>query len=302
MNSNQKLNKQFNKKNIVIKNDDESNESTDSYESSNSDSYSEYSDYSLEKEKNEFEKEKKVGNNLKEKKEKIEGEYEDGDDSEDVVEDEGVEGVEEGDDDVSEDVDDDVSEDGDGEESEDGDVEESEDEDGEEYEQFDLEKEKEKEKKQTNKKTIVPRRINNLDNILDEEDEEYEDENYFQKFNNEINKNYILDQHPECCTHNYEEILNLSKVVKDEKNNIVDPLHKTLPFMTKYEKTRIIGIRAKQINSGSTPFINIDKNIIDGYLIAEMELREKKIPFIIRRPLPNGSSEYWNIKDLELII
>jgi hypothetical protein len=49
MNSNKKLNKQFNKKNIVIKNDDESNESTDSYESSNSDSYSEYSDYSLEK-------------------------------------------------------------------------------------------------------------------------------------------------------------------------------------------------------------------------------------------------------------
>ena len=32
-----------------------------------------------------------------------------------------------------------------------------------------------------------------------------------------------------------------------------------------------------------------------------MELKEKKIPFIIKRPIPGGGSEYWNVKDLELI-
>ena len=32
-----------------------------------------------------------------------------------------------------------------------------------------------------------------------------------------------------------------------------------------------------------------------------MELNEKKIPFIIRRPLPNNSSEYWKLQDLEII-
>ena len=37
------------------------------------------------------------------------------------------------------------------------------------------------------------------------------------------------------------------------------------------------------------------------YLIANRELQEKKIPFIIRRPLPNGGSEYWDIRDLELL-
>ena len=42
------------------------------------------------------------------------------------------------------------------------------------------------------------------------------------------------------------------------------------------------------------------ENIIDGYLIAEMELKEKKLPFIIRRPLPNQTFEYWKIKDLEI--
>ena len=32
-----------------------------------------------------------------------------------------------------------------------------------------------------------------------------------------------------------------------------------------------------------------------------MELQQKRIPFIIRRPLSNGSCEYWNVKDLENI-
>jgi hypothetical protein len=41
--------------------------------------------------------------------------------------------------------------------------------------------------------------------------------------------------------------------------------------------------------------------MIDGNLIAEMELAQKTIPFIIRRPLCNGGSEYWKVDDLENI-
>jgi DNA-directed RNA polymerase subunit K/omega len=47
--------------------------------------------------------------------------------------------------------------------------------------------------------------------------------------------------------------------------------------------------------------IKLTTNIIDGYLIALKELEEKKIPVIIRRPLPNNTSEYWHLKDLEII-
>ena len=46
----------------------------------------------------------------------------------------------------------------------------------------------------------------------------------------------------------------------------------------------------------------VDDNIIDGFVIAKMELDEKKLPFIIRRPMPNGSSEYWKLSDLEIIL
>jgi DNA-directed RNA polymerase I, II, and III subunit RPABC2 len=89
------------------------------------------------------------------------------------------------------------------------------------------------------------------------------------------------------------------KVVRDKDGIIIDDLHKTIPYLTKYERARILGQRAKQINSGAIPFVKVPENVIDGYIIAEIELKQKKIPFIIRRPLPNGGSEYWKVHDLE---
>jgi DNA-directed RNA polymerase subunit K/omega len=45
--------------------------------------------------------------------------------------------------------------------------------------------------------------------------------------------------------------------------------------------------------------IEVEPTLIDGYLIALKELEQKRIPFIIQRPLPNGTSEYWRVSDLE---
>jgi DNA-directed RNA polymerase I, II, and III subunit RPABC2 len=136
----------------------------------------------------------------------------------------------------------------------------------------------------------------------EDDDEGYEDdEGYLQKFDREINNNYILNIHPECKIHNYDEISSLTKVVYNNDGIISDPLHRTIPILTKYERTRVLGQRAKQINSGAKPFVKVPENIIDGYLVAEIELSQKRIPFIIRRPLPNGGSEYWNLKDLEIL-
>lgn len=135
-----------------------------------------------------------------------------------------------------------------------------------------------------------------------DDDDDEEGELYLKKFDKEINDNYLLNFHPECTLHNYDEVLAMTKVIRDKNGIIVDDLHKTLPYLTKYERARVLGQRAKQINSGTTAFVKVPENIIDGYLIAELELKEKRIPFIIRRPLPNGGSEYWSIKDLENII
>lgn len=135
----------------------------------------------------------------------------------------------------------------------------------------------------------------------DSDDEDEDDDHYLQKFDKEMREDYVKQFHPECMQQNYNEIYNLCKVVRNKDGIIIDELHKTIPIMTKYEKTRILGQRAKQINQGAKPLINIEKKIIDGYLIAQMELQQKVLPFIIRRPLPNGGSEYWNIQDLEML-
>jgi DNA-directed RNA polymerase I, II, and III subunit RPABC2 len=136
----------------------------------------------------------------------------------------------------------------------------------------------------------------------DENIDEDDDESKLKKFDKELREDYLVNFHPESLVQNYDEIYNLSRVVRDLNGVIVDSLHKTLPIMTKYEKTRILGQRAKQINDGATPFVKVPEGVIDGYLIALKELEDKKIPFIIRRPLPNRGSEYWLIEDLEIIV
>lgn len=151
----------------------------------------------------------------------------------------------------------------------------------------------------------VPHGIN-FDDDADEDEEDDEDADrdsseYFQKLGASVSESYIERYHPESMSHNYDEIQTLSRVVRNSAGVIVDDLHRTIPIMTKYEKTRILGQRAKQLNEGAPAFIKIDSTVIDGYLIAVKELEQKKTPFIIRRPLPNGGSEYWRIQDLEIL-
>ena len=50
------------------------------------------------------------------------------------------------------------------------------------------------------------------------------------------NNNYILNIHPECKTHNYDEIAKLCVVTRNPDGIIIDPLHRTIPVLTKYEK------------------------------------------------------------------
>jgi DNA-directed RNA polymerase I, II, and III subunit RPABC2 len=139
------------------------------------------------------------------------------------------------------------------------------------------------------------------DNITDSDgdDDDDDDENYLQKINAEMSSDIIANNHHELKCHNAEEIEVMCKVVRNTNGTIIDPLHTTLPFLTRYEIANILGNRATQIESGATPFVEVKDNIIDPYLIAMSEFKQKKIPYIIRRPLPNGGSEYWKFSDLE---
>ena len=135
----------------------------------------------------------------------------------------------------------------------------------------------------------------------DSDDESDEEDDDLKKLENDITKDYLMSFHPELKQINFNELLSLSKITRNKKGIIVDPLHKTFPYLTKFERAKILGQRAKQINNGSPIFVKVTPNIIDGHTIALMELQQKKIPFIIKRPMPNGSSEYWKVSDLNML-
>ncbi len=83
-------------------------------------------------------------------------------------------------------------------------------------------------------------------------------------------------------------------------NQIAKTTKKTFPFLTKYEKTRIIGVRMEQLSNGAKPNIST-KGLSSIREIAEEELRLRKTPFIIVRTLPNNTYEYWKIEEFEKI-
>ncbi|CAO3689325.1 unnamed protein product [Umbelopsis vinacea] len=71
----------------------------------------------------------------------------------------------------------------------------------------------------------------------------------------------------------------------------------TTPYMTKYERARVLGTRALQISLNAPVMIELNGES-DPLVIAMKELREKKIPLIVRRFLPDNSYEDWHVKDL----
>jgi DNA-directed RNA polymerase I, II, and III subunit RPABC2 len=71
----------------------------------------------------------------------------------------------------------------------------------------------------------------------------------------------------------------------------------TTPFLTKYERARVLGARALQISLGAPVLVDLEGES-DPLLIAEKELRAKKIPLKIRRHLPNGAYEDWSVNEL----
>lgn len=72
---------------------------------------------------------------------------------------------------------------------------------------------------------------------------------------------------------------------------------KTSRFLTKYERARILGTRALQISMNAPVMVELEGET-DPLRIAMKELKERKIPFIIRRYLPNKSYEDWHVSEL----
>lgn len=79
----------------------------------------------------------------------------------------------------------------------------------------------------------------------------------------------------------------------------------TLPYYTKYEYTTLMGTRAQQIAEGARPLASLDGIVTSSprfvWDLAEREIHDKKLPYIIHRRFPNGKSEYWSATELNVI-
>merc|ERR1739840_51203 len=71
----------------------------------------------------------------------------------------------------------------------------------------------------------------------------------------------------------------------------------TAPYMTKYERARVLGTRALQIAMCAPVMVELEGET-DPLQIAMKELKMRKIPIIIRRYMPDGSFEDWAIDEL----
>lgn len=85
--------------------------------------------------------------------------------------------------------------------------------------------------------------------------------------------------------------------VEENYNNYYKNLKFSHCNITKFEKAKIIGIRAQMLAKGSNSTIDIPDDITDTITIATLEFEQKKIPLIIKRTLPNNITELWRIED-----
>lgn len=134
--------------------------------------------------------------------------------------------------------------------------------------------------------------------VIDEEEEKTEDvvEKEGKAFQ------FLNTHHPECRIDYKEDVLLQVQLESYPPDHGKDRRHKSVPYLTVFEKTKILGFRANQLAQGSKPFIlNIPPHVTDVLEIAAMELEQKRLPLILKRPMPDGSFEYVKLSDLMII-
>jgi len=110
---------------------------------------------------------------------------------------------------------------------------------------------------------------------------------------------FLQKFHPETLLDYAEKVLPnvplLSSPPLDDQN------HTSQPFLTLYEKTKIIRFRANQLAQGAAAYITVPTHVRDVTEIARMELEQKRLPFIVKRPMPDGTFEYWRLSEMMVI-
>jgi DNA-directed RNA polymerase I, II, and III subunit RPABC2 len=123
-----------------------------------------------------------------------------------------------------------------------------------------------------------------------------EDEDFDNDFSNE--PDYTEEEEDIIDEDNKDDEKNGFKLVtyKNVLENMEKKPKKSIPYLTKFERARIIGTRLQQLAYGAKPRVDT-KGLSSIQEIVEKELDERKIIFIIRRPMPDGTFEDWKLQE-----
>jgi DNA-directed RNA polymerase subunit K/omega len=135
-----------------------------------------------------------------------------------------------------------------------------------------------------------------------EPEEEEVFENDVVQFKADDIKETVKSWHPQESIPNWETIRPLLTVHRTEGEQVVDDQHHSFFKLTKFEFTKILGLRKQQLDGGAEAFLETD--LTDTYQIALEEMRQKLLPFVICRPFPTcpdypPKMEYFRLSDLE---
>ena len=114
-------------------------------------------------------------------------------------------------------------------------------------------------------------------------------------------KKFLSQHHPECRVDYIEDIAKKLPLTAYPPMGGKDKNHKSVPYLTQYEKTKIIGFRSNQLSQGARPLIQVPTHVTDVMEIARLELEQKRLPFLLKRPMPDGTFEYWRLADLMIL-
>jgi DNA-directed RNA polymerase I, II, and III subunit RPABC2 len=149
----------------------------------------------------------------------------------------------------------------------------------------------------------------NYDDYEELDIEEFENE---EKYESDIENNEEKEKYIDSNIDNIEENENDDELKFINEDIIFNSENiKTTKYLTIYEKTAIIGQRAEELykqykKEEFMPFVDITEDMINEYnelnfiKIAEKELEEKKIPYMIQRLLPNDKYVIVDLKNLIL--
>ena len=150
------------------------------------------------------------------------------------------------------------------------------------------------------------------------DDEQYDDDQYVEEeeivddaaeLENTVVKDFgneLLRFHPEARIDTIETVVMDSLLTNvppsfTNADGHADPKHRSVPYLTQFERTKILGFRTNQLSQGARPFIAVPAHVTDLKEIAKMELEARRLPFIIKRPMPDGSFEKWRLSDLLIL-